>query len=97
MTEPQAIYRKDYQPSAYLIRTTELSFDLSEDETIVLSKVRYYQNPNSTCKECSLFLNGVNLELVSISIDGVQPNYQLADEGLELSDLPDEFTLEITR
>jgi len=73
-----------------------LSFDLSEDETLVLSKVHYYQNPNLTSKECSLFLNGVNLELVSILIDGVRPNYQLADEGLELNDLPDEFTLEIT-
>ncbi len=46
MTEPRPIYRKDYQPSAYLIRTTELSFDLSEDETLVSSKVHYYQNPN---------------------------------------------------
>jgi len=47
-------------------------------------------------QECRLFLNGVNLELISISIDGVQPNYQLVDEGLELSDLSNEFTLEIT-
>ena len=58
--------------------------------------MHYYQNPNLTNKECCLFLNGVNLELISISIDGVQPNYQLVDEGLELSDLSDEFTLEIT-
>ncbi|HAO45059.1 MAG TPA: aminopeptidase N, partial [Gammaproteobacteria bacterium] len=94
--EPQAIYRKDYQPSAYLIRTTELSFDLSEDETLVSSKVHYYQNPNLASQERRLFLNGVNLELISISIDGVQPNYQLVDEGLEISDLADEFTLEIT-
>jgi len=34
--------------------------------------------------------------LISISIDGVQPNYQLVDEGLEISDLSDEFILEIT-
>jgi aminopeptidase N len=80
----------------YLIRTTELSFDLSEDETIVLSKVHYYQNPNLASQEHRLFLNGINLELISILIDGVQPNYQLVDEGLEISDLADEFILEIS-
>jgi hypothetical protein len=58
--------------------------------------VHYYQNPNLASQERRLFLNGVNLELISISIDGVQPNYQLVDEGLEISDLADEFTLEIT-
>ena len=73
-----------------------MSFDLSEDETMVLSKVHYYQNPDFDNQKGALSLSGVNLELVSILIDGVQPNYQLVDEGLELSDLPDEFTLEIT-
>ena len=58
--------------------------------------MHYYQNPNLASQERHLFLNGVNLELISISIDGVQPNYQLVDEGLEISDLADEFTLEIT-
>jgi hypothetical protein len=58
--------------------------------------VHYYQNPNLASQERSLFLNGVNLELISISIDGMQPNYQLVDEGLEISDLADEFILEIT-
>ena len=58
--------------------------------------MHYYQNPNLASQERRLFLNGVNLELISISIDGVQPNYQLVDEGLEISDLADEFILEIT-
>jgi len=80
----------------YLIRTTELSFDLSEDETIVLSKVHYYKNPGLASQDNTLFLNGVNLELISISINGEQPNYQLTNEGMDLSDLADEFTLQIT-
>jgi len=58
--------------------------------------VHYYQNPNLASQERNLFLNGVNLELISILIDGIQPNYQLVDEGLEISDLADEFTLEIS-
>jgi len=35
------IYRKDYTPSVYLIHTTQLNFELFEDETIVSSKVHY--------------------------------------------------------
>ncbi len=93
---PQPIYRKDYQPSSYLVRTTDLSFDLSEEETLVVSKVHYYRNSASSHKDNSLFLNGINLELIAISIDGEQPNYQLLEEGLSLSDLADEFILEIT-
>ncbi|HIG88359.1 MAG TPA: aminopeptidase N, partial [Candidatus Thioglobus sp.] len=93
---PQPIYRKDYQPSEYLIHTTELSFELLKDETIVSSKVNYYQNPVLTSKSNTLFLNGIGLELMSITIDGIEPNHKVVKGGLELSDLSDEFVLEIT-
>ncbi|MBT7498163.1 MAG: aminopeptidase N, partial [Candidatus Thioglobus sp.] len=93
--EPQPIYRKDYTPSEYLVHTTELSFELSEDKTIVSSEVSYYQNPNLKNKSNFLFLNGVDLELISILINGVEPNYKLVKDGLELSDLSAEFVLKI--
>ncbi len=96
MPQPQVIYRQDYQPSAYLIHTTELSFELFDDQTLVSSKVYYYQNPKLNNKSNSLLLNGVNLELLSITIDDIEPEYQLLDEGLQLSELADEFYLEIT-
>ena len=67
-----------------------------EDETIVSSKVNYYQNPASSNQSNVLFLNGVDLELISILIDGVEPAYQLVKDGIELSGLGDEFVLEIT-
>jgi len=35
------------------------------------------------------------LELISIVIDGDQPNYELQDEGLQLHQLKDEFVLEV--
>ncbi len=43
----------------------------------------------------TLFLNGIDLELISIVIDGDQPNYELQDEGLQLYQLKDEFVLEV--
>ncbi len=67
-----------------------------KDETIVSSKVNYYQNPVLTSKSNTLFLNGIGLELMSITIDGIEPNHKVVKGGLELSDLSDEFVLEIT-
>lgn len=43
----------------------------------------------------TLFLNGIDLELISIVIEGDQPNYELQDEGLQLYQLNDEFVLEL--
>ncbi|HIB28102.1 MAG TPA: aminopeptidase N [Candidatus Thioglobus sp.] len=95
MVAPQPIYRKDYQPSAYLIHTTELSFDLHENEVIVNSKIHFYKNPKCQLNDDSLALNGVELELISILLDGDKPDYELTDEELQLHNLPDEFILEI--
>jgi hypothetical protein len=59
--------RKDYTVSPYLIHTTELSFRLDEHETIVSSKIDFYQNTLSADKSGNLFLNGIDLELISIN------------------------------
>lgn len=101
MTQPQVIYRQDYQPSAYFIHTTELHFQLAEDETIVLSKIDFYQNPKlkhskSTLNPVSeLFLNGVDLELIAILVNGAVPHYEMVKDGLVLKDLPERFMLEV--
>ena len=79
-----------------MIHTTDLSFDLHEHETLVNSKIHFYKNSNSqAAKKNCLFLNGVDLELISITIKGVTPKYELTPEGLQLQDLSDEFVLEI--
>ena len=79
-----------------MIHTTDLSFDLREHETLVSSKIHFYKNSNSqVAKKNCLFLNGVDLELISITIKGVTPKYELTPEGLRLQDLSDEFVLEI--
>lgn len=95
MTQPQAIYRKDYTVSPYLIHATELSFRLGENETIVSSKIDFYQNSLSADKSGNLFLNGIDLELISILVDGVDPEYTLVEDGLELRKMSQRFTLEI--
>lgn len=94
-SQPQPVYRKDYQPSAYLIHTTELSFNLSEVGTTVTSKIDFYQNPQLISPASKLFLDGVELELISILVNGIEPNYKVSKEGLMLRDLPKNFILEI--
>ncbi|MBL6985296.1 MAG: aminopeptidase N, partial [Candidatus Thioglobus sp.] len=66
-----------------------------EVETIVSSKIHFYRNPKCLTNDNTLFLNGIDLELISIVIDGDQPNYELQDEGLQLYQLKDEFVLEV--
>ena len=92
---PQPIYREDYEPSTHLIKTTELDFNLGDDETIVESKIVFYKNPLVTSSVDELFLNGESLELLSIKVDGLSANYELKDDGLFLLNPPDKFVLEV--
>ena len=92
---PQPIYREDYEPSSHLIKTTELDFNLGDDETIVESKIVFYKNPLVTSSVDELFLNGESLELLSIKVDGLNANYELKDDGLFLLNPPDKFVLEV--
>ena len=92
----KTIFLKDYQQPAFWIDTVDLSFDLYDDHAFVTSKVQYKRNPDSTETDLELF--GVELELKEISIndyDLSEKDYQLDDESLTLTNLADEFTLEI--
>ena len=98
---PKAIYLKDYQKPDYLITSTHLEFYIDEDKTLVKSKLDIYRNPELALNNLSLpplFLNGVDLALNSLRCDGRelgQSEYQLSEEGLNITVSKSEFTLEI--
>ena len=92
---PQPIFRKDYEPSSHLIKTTELDFNLGDHETIVSSRIVFYKNPLVKKTVDELFLNGESLELLSIKIDGLDANYVLKDDGIFLVSPPENFVLEV--
>ena len=92
---PQPIFRKDYEPSSHLIKTTELDFNLGDHETIVSSRIVFYKNPLFIKTVDELFLNGESLELLSIKIDGLDANYVLKDDGIFLVSPPENFVLEV--
>ncbi|MGL1921938.1 MAG: aminopeptidase N [Hyphomicrobiales bacterium] len=73
---PQTIYLKDYKPSDYLITHTELDFKLHETATQTHAVLDIIPNQDNSAP---LVLNGEELELVSIAINGVT----LADDEYE--------------
>jgi len=95
LSDHQVIYRKDYQPPAYTIGTTELDFDLRDNLTTVTSRLQMQRNtPGAT----SVRLHGEELKLVSVAIDGrmlANNEYTLDAASLYLADLPEQFELTI--
>ena len=72
-----------------------MGFDLDNDGTRVSSRIVFYQNPNVQNKTFELFLDGISLELLCISVNGGAANYELKENGLLLTNLPERFVLEI--
>ncbi len=88
---PQTIYLKDYTVPEYLIENTELTVVLDEEQTRVVSKLTLQKNPLSQMQNQALVLQGENLVLVSIAIDGVALDeilYQQSTETLTIENVP---------
>jgi len=93
------IYRKDYQVPVFLINELQLDFLLSDQDCIVHAKTVFQKNPDSQETGGELFLNGQELELLSIAVDGVElsgDKYLPTEDGLTLLDMPDTFMLEVS-
>lgn len=95
---PQTIYLKDYTCPDYLIDSVELVFDLDEENTLVQSRLSVRRNPESSLKNAPLVLQGEELELRSIRLDGQLLNseaYQLSAESLTLNTVPQHEAFEL--
>ena len=78
-----------------MISTTELNFEFFTENVIVSSKICFYKNSKVANVCDKLFLNGVDLELIAILIDGKQASYTSAEDGVWLNNLSNEFVLEV--
>lgn len=93
--QPKMINLKDYSPANYTISDVHLTFELHDTKTKVTATSRLLQNKG---QENTLILNGENLTLESVSIDGRKlssDEYQLNDDFLIIPQAPAAFTLEI--
>ncbi len=98
MTQAQTIYLKDYLAPSFLVDHVSLTFTLQPTSTEVVSTVQYRRNSETTTAT-ELKLDGHDLELLSIKLDGLTlspDRYQLHAQGLNIANAPDIFELEIT-
>ncbi len=89
------IYLKDYEKPPYEVKTIDLEFMLHNTNTLVINKMHIVR---VAVENEPLFLNGDELELLSVHLDGRElheSEYELNDLGLTLHQLPSEFDLEI--
>src|ERR1700722_13499667 len=92
LTAPKAIRLADYRAPDFLIDTVDLAFDLGEQATQVKSRLAVRRNPASLERNAPLRLDGEDLTLVSLALDGEvlgTNRYRLVPEGLALADVPD--------
>ncbi len=98
---PGAILLKDYAPPPYLVDRIELDVDIRAEDALVQAKLAIRRNPACRQKHPPLVLDGDELELVSVSLDGClvrDADFDVDDHALTLRDLPASFTLEtVTR
>jgi aminopeptidase N len=90
----------DYRPPDFLIDSVALEFDLAETETRVQSRLELRRDPQAATAGTPLRLDGEELELVAISLDGrplAPGDYSLQPVGaLVIPQVPDSFALDIT-
>ncbi|MET1078406.1 MAG: aminopeptidase N [Pseudomonas sp.] len=97
--QPKMIYLKDYQAPDYLIDETHLTFELFEDHSLVHAQLVMRRNPVRGAGLPVLVLDGQQLELLSLSLDGralQAGDYRVDDNHLSLTPPADTFTLDST-
>ena len=97
----QVFHLDDYKPTDFLIPETHLDFALHPERTVVKSTLQIERRPG-TPADVPLILDGDELKLVDIRIDGAAPlgdnTFLATPDRLEIRGLPasGRFTLEIT-
>jgi aminopeptidase N len=89
------IRREDYSPPAFWIDSVNLTFDLDPAKTRVLNKMTLRRNPDVAAQP--LKLDGEELNLARVLVNGQGASFKMEDNRLVLDNLPAEgdFELEI--
>ncbi len=96
---PETIYLKDYKTPAWLVDHVALDFDLHDSATRVTARLQFYLNPDRHGVTEPLVLDGEQLQLLEVKLDGTVlsgNDYQRDDESLQIAAVPEKFTLEVT-
>src|SRR5690554_4657871 len=96
IAQPTATQLIDYTEPNFWVNTTELTFELQPESTLVTARLELERNTKRPANS-PLELDGHELELISVSVNGntlSADQYQLSDEQLIIPDLPDSAVLE---
>ena len=91
-----AIYRKDYTPPSYWVRTVQMGFDLDPSATRVATRITLERNAASN--EKAVVLYGEEVELVQIRLNGKtlsKRDYSVKEGALRIPVAVDAITLDI--
>jgi len=94
---PRTIYLKDYAPPAFLISSIELDVDLQDEFARVRAVLEIRRNPKASDRSAPLALDGDELALEWVMLDGRKlsaDEYAVDSEHLTLPAIPDAFRLE---
>jgi len=95
--KPKTVLRSDYRVPYYRIEAVDLHFDLGEEETRVDARLEVRRRADAPETDVPLVLDGEELELRSLSIDGRAldgSEYRVDEDGLTIDHPPRQFALE---
>jgi aminopeptidase N len=94
---PEPVRLQDYRPPDYLVETVELDLRLEPAATEVGARLAVRRNPAAGPGRPPLVLDGQELELLEIRLDG-EPlgtnRYEVGEERLSVAQPPERFVLE---
>ena len=94
---PKTIFQKDYTPPAFLVSSVDLDVGLRDDHALIRARLAIARNPKSADATAPLVLDGDELELVSVWLDGRalgNGEFTASAEHLSIPGVPDRFMLE---
>ncbi|WP_417910564.1 aminopeptidase N [Candidatus Electronema sp. PJ] len=97
MSQPSAIYLKDYQPYPFTVANIHLTVELAPLQTKVTAQSTFRRNPAAE-SQAILELDGEQLELLSVAVDGrrlAAEEYQFGEGKLRIMAVPEQFSLEV--
>lgn len=95
---PLPIHLKDYTPPPYLITDVHLAFQFGEESTVVTSRLQVIRNPDTPGLGTALVLDGENLELDYVELDGhrlTAGQFTQTHQTLQIPEVPGKFELSI--
>ncbi len=98
MKKPKTIYLKDYISPAFIVDHVDLTFDIRDDQTTVISRLTVRKNMDIADQNTLLVFDKGDYEIISVIAGGMvllPGEYGADDDTFTLTKTPEAFELEI--